>query len=220
MKSILSIIGLTLFLNSPLRAQEQNLNAIHINFNSFMALPAWELNANNSYHHKGMGISLEYDRLLFPKLGLGISLKAGMQSSSLIYSVDPTNKGLGLNLLITNNQNLEVLCLGIGPQINERLGQDLHLLTKFFVGYNLALLDLSRTMQTENLDRIGLSLIDAPFYELSMDLIFALNEKLSLSMGGHLSYCTLELENSHNSNLIEKVNYNNIGFNTGFRIKF
>lgn len=219
MKSILSIICLALFLTNPLQAQEQKLNAIHVNFNSFMALPDWNPDTNNSYHQKGIGISFDYDRLLFPKLGLGLSLKAGMQSSSLNYTTNPSSNGYGSNFLIPNNQNLHVILLGIGPQLNEPLGQDLRLITKFFVGYNLALLDLSGTMQTENLNQIGLSLIDAPFYELSFSLIFALNENLSLSMGGQLSYCTLEFEHYLFSDLIEKVDYNNIGFNTGFRIK-
>lgn len=219
MKFISSLIYLLLFLSKPLLAQEVKPNALQAKFNYLMAPALDILGSTNTYHRTGIGIDFDYDRLLYSKMDVGLSFKGGLQISNLNHLESYVSNSFPDGQLVQNRFNLYAFRLGLGPYLYERLKQDFYLLTKFHLGYSFILLNDADLIRTAQLGAVSESIIRAPFGEYSLEFVFELNEKISISMGGQISICELEFTSLADPNRVEYVDYNNIGFNTGFRIK-
>lgn len=217
MKTIFPVLAVVLFLGEPIQAQEREPNALQAKFNYLMTVPE-VLIASNTYHRSGLGFDCSYDWNLLSKIGLGISLKAGLQRSPLGYYQDPILLSCVYNNLTENQINLNAFRLGLGPYFYERVADGLYLLTKFYLGYNFMSIDKA-VFGTAETELVLHTTYTALFKEFSSELIIEINERISISMGGQLSMCTFEFVDAANIGQIEKVNYHNLGFSTGFRIK-
>lgn len=218
MKTIFPVLAVVLFLGEPIQAQEREQNALQAKFNYLMPLPK-ELISLNTYHRSGLGFDCSYDWNLLSKIGLGISLKAGLQRSPLSYYQDPILLSCVNNNLTENQINLNAFRLGLGPYFYERVADGLYLLTKFYLGYNFMNIEGAGAFGTSETELVLHSMYTALYKEFSSELLIEINDRISISMGGQLSLCTYEFKDAAHIGQTEKVNFHNLGFSTGFRIK-